>query len=228
MYHGEKRCYNFESYISALNEQFQILNGLQRYGYSGINKASKVCCLNTGIKTDKLNAPTVQIMASRELENKFEEAVGLYQDFISQTRSQNDNGNINVSGFEAGGSGNGNEGDGRGKPHARKGGGYKGNIDKRKHTGGGGDIEDQYYSPAEYSQLSDGQKTKLKALRIAARGGSDGKKDTRQAAQLLTRISKLEAMVAQANTEPDEDQEDDQDAGNTNRNHKALKRPKRG
>jgi hypothetical protein len=119
MYHGEKRCYNFESYISALNEQFQILNGLQRYGYSGINKASKVCCLNTGIKTDKLNAPKVQIMASWELENKFEEAVGLYQDFISQTRSQNDNGNINVSGFEAGGSGNGNEGDGRGKPHAR-------------------------------------------------------------------------------------------------------------
>ena len=110
---------------------------------------------------------------------------------------------------------------------SRKGGRYKGSTGKRRHTGGGGDIEDRHYSPAEYSQLSDGQKTKLKALRTA-RGGSDTKKDTRQAAQLLTRLSKLEAMIAQASTEADEDQEDDQDAGNTNRNHKALKRPKRG
>jgi hypothetical protein len=49
-----------------------------------------------------------------------------------------------------------------------------------------------------------------------------------QAAQLLTRISKLESIIAQTNTEPDNDQENDQNAGNTNRNHKALKRPKRG
>jgi hypothetical protein len=41
MYHGEKCCYNFESYILALNDQFQILNGLKRYGYSGIDEASK-------------------------------------------------------------------------------------------------------------------------------------------------------------------------------------------
>ena len=31
-YYGEKRRYNFESYISTLNEQFQILNNLRRYG----------------------------------------------------------------------------------------------------------------------------------------------------------------------------------------------------
>jgi hypothetical protein len=230
MYHGEKRRYNFESYISALNEQFQILNGLQRYGYSGIDEASKVRRLNTGIKTDKLNAPKAQIMASRALQNNFEEAVGLYQDFISQTRAQYENDNINVSGFEGGGgtNGSGAKAGGTKYPHAKKGGGYKGNTGgKRKHTGGGGDIEDRHYSPAEYSRLSDGQKTKLKALRTA-RGGPDTKKDTRQAAQLLTRLSKLEAMIAQASTEADEDQEDDQDAGNTNRNHKALKRPKRG
>jgi hypothetical protein len=103
-------------------------------------------------------------MASRELQNNLEEAIGLYQDFISQTRTQNDNDNNNESGFEGGGSGNGNDRKGRGNPHARKSGGYKGNnIGKRKHTGGGGDIEDCHYSPAEYSQLSDGQKTKLKA-----------------------------------------------------------------
>jgi hypothetical protein len=91
-------------------------------------------------------------MASRELQNTFEEAVGLCQDFISQTRTQKDNDNINVSGFEGEGSGNGNEGNRRGNPHARLSGGYKGNnIGKRKHQGGGGDIEDRHYSPAQYS-----------------------------------------------------------------------------
>ena len=56
-YFGEKRCYNFESYITSLTEQFQNINTLRRYGYAGIEQASKVCCLNLGIKTDKLNAP---------------------------------------------------------------------------------------------------------------------------------------------------------------------------
>jgi hypothetical protein len=56
-YFGEKHRYNFESYILALNEQFQILNGLKRYSYSGIDEASKVCKMNAGIKTDKLDAP---------------------------------------------------------------------------------------------------------------------------------------------------------------------------
>jgi hypothetical protein len=222
MYHGEKRRYNFESYISALNEQFQILNGLKRYGYSGIDGASKVRRLNTGIKTDKLHAPKAQIMARRALQDNFEDAVGLYQDFISQSRTQNDNDNINVSGFEGGGgTGNGGKGGGN-KYNHKKGGGYKG---KRKH-GGGGDIEDRHYSPAEYTQLSEGQKSKLKAIR-ASRGDDAHKKDTRQAAQLLTKISKLEAMVSQADTEQEEDQENDQDAGNSNRNHEALKRPKK-
>jgi hypothetical protein len=228
MYHGEKRRYNFESYISALNDQFQILNGLKRYGYSGIDEASKVRRLNTGIKTDKLNAPKAQIMASRALQDNFDDAVGLYQDFISQTRTQNDNDNINVSGFEGGGSGNANGGKGgSNKYKGKKGGGYKGNGGgKRKHSGGGGDIEDRHYSPAEYSQLSESQKSKLKTLR-ATRGGDEGNsKETRHAAQLLTRLSKLEAMVSQADTEPD-DQENDHDAGNSNRNHKALKRPKK-
>jgi hypothetical protein len=41
MYHKEKQRYNFKSCISALNEQFQILNGLQRYGYSGIDEATQ-------------------------------------------------------------------------------------------------------------------------------------------------------------------------------------------
>jgi hypothetical protein len=59
---------------------------------------------------DKLSALKAQIMASRALQNNFQDAVGLYQDFISQARTQKDNDNINVSGFEGGGNGNGNAG----------------------------------------------------------------------------------------------------------------------
>jgi hypothetical protein len=49
--------------------------------------------------------------------------------------------------------------------------------------------------------------------------------DTRTVAQLLTRISALEAAISQEETDGD-DQENDQSAGNTNRNHNALKRVK--
>jgi len=41
-YFGKKRRYNFESYITSLTEQFQILNTLRCYGYAGIDEASKV------------------------------------------------------------------------------------------------------------------------------------------------------------------------------------------
>jgi hypothetical protein len=72
----------------------------------------------------------------------------------------------------------------------------KATVPRKNTEVGGGDIEDRHYSPTEYLQLNDGRKAKLKALRIA-RGDSGNEKDTWQAAQLLTRISKLEAMVSQ-------------------------------
>jgi hypothetical protein len=39
IYHGEKCRYNLESYILAMNKQFQILKeGLQQYGFYGIHR----------------------------------------------------------------------------------------------------------------------------------------------------------------------------------------------
>ena len=89
-YYGEKHRYKFESYISTtLNEQFQIvLNNLRRYGYAGIDKPSKVRQINSGIKTDKLNAQKAQIMSSQALQDNFDDSVGLYQDFIAQSTAQ--------------------------------------------------------------------------------------------------------------------------------------------
>jgi hypothetical protein len=202
-YYGEKRRYNFESYISMLNEQFQVLNNLKRYGYAGIDEASKVRRLNSGIQTDKLNAPKAQIMSSRALQDNFDDAVGLYQDFIAQSKPQNDNEEFNVSGFEGGG------GDGNGRGRGRGGGRYGGRGGGRGRFGGrgggrggdrkrkGGDVEDRHYSPKEYAELTTDQKTKLKSLQFAR----EDKLDTRQAAQLLSRFAALEKRVAQAETD---------------------------
>jgi hypothetical protein len=239
-YYGEKRRYNFESYISSLTEQFQVLNNLVRYGYAGIDEASKVRRLNAGIKTDKLNAPKAQIMSSRTLQDNFDEAVGLYQDFIAQSRTSNDNDEFNVSGFEGSSGGGAGGGEGRGRGSGRYGGRGRGGGrgggrgrgrggDRKRKGGSGGDVEDRHYSPAEYAELNSEQKTKLKALRIAR----DDKQDTRSTAQLLTKLAALEKKVSQAVTfaEDEEGDENNQDAGNTagnpNRSHSALKKPKR-
>jgi hypothetical protein len=233
-YYGEKRRYNFESYISTLNEQFQVLNNLKRYGYAGIDEASKVRRLNAGIKTDKLNAPKAQIMSSRALQDNFDDSVGLYQDFIAQSRPQNDNDEFNVSGFEGGGgrgagggSARGRGGRGRGGGRGAEGGRGRGGGNKRKHhpSGGGGNVEDRHYSPQEYAELNPEQKSKLRSLRLSR----DGKQDTRQMSQLLTKkIADLERRMSATEIEPGDDEDEDATDGHANRNHSALKKPKRG
>jgi hypothetical protein len=237
-YYGEKRRYNFENYISTLNEQFQILNNLRRYGYAGIDEASKVRRLNSGIKTDKLDAPKAQIMSSRALQDNFYDSVGLYQDFIAQSRPQNENSEFNVSYFEGGGNDGTKGGGGRGRGGGRHGGrgggrggrGGRGNNgrggQKRKHqgsSGSGGDVQDRHYSPKEYAELSPGQKSQLKSLRDSRNESSE----TRQTAQLLTKLLAGVSLGSSGATEEGAD-ENDQDAGNANRNHGALKKPKRG
>jgi hypothetical protein len=75
----------------------------------------------------------------------------------------------------------------------------------------------------EHAELNSEQKSKLKSLRLAR----EDKQDTQSTAQLLTKISALEKRVSQAETKQEEGDENNQDAGNANRNHKALKKPKR-
>ena len=85
-----------------------------RYGYAGIDEASKVCRLNSGIKADKLDAPKAQIMSSQALQDNFDDSVGLYQDFIAQSTAQGENTDFNVSEFDRDGGGGNREG-GRGQ-----------------------------------------------------------------------------------------------------------------
>jgi hypothetical protein len=236
-HYGEKWRYNFESCISALTEQFQALNNLVRHGHAGTDEASKAQRLNAGIKTDKLNAPKAQIMSSRALQDNFDDSVGLHQDSIAQSRPTNDNDEFNASGFEGGGGGGGGAHGGRGRGGGRyndrqgRGGGRgrgrgRGSDYKRKRHGGGGgggDVEDRHCSPSECAELNSEQKSKLKSLRLAR----EDKQDTRSTAQLLTKTSALEKRVSWDETGQEEGDENNQDAGDANRNHKALKKPKR-
>jgi hypothetical protein len=75
--------------------------------------------------------------------------------------------------------------------------------------------------------LSSEQKSQLKTLR-AARTDTN---DSRQAAQLLTRLlasASLAQVTADSDAGEDENNQNAGNEGNPNRNHGALKKPKRG
>ena len=88
-YTREGKRWNFEKYVRLHVEQHSILEGLVEHGYSGIDDRSKVRFLLAGIKTDRLNAVKTQIMANPALRTDFAGCVTLFQDFISQVQSSN-------------------------------------------------------------------------------------------------------------------------------------------
>ena len=88
-YTREGKHWNFEKYVRLHVEQHSILEGLVEHGYSGIDDRSKVRYLLAGIKTDRLNAVKTQIMANPALRTDFTGCVTLFQDFISQVQSSN-------------------------------------------------------------------------------------------------------------------------------------------
>jgi hypothetical protein len=179
------------------------------------------------------NAPKAQIMSSRALQDNFDDSVGLHQDFIAQSRPTNDNDEFNVSGFEGGGGGAGGGGergrgggrhnDRRGRGGGRGGGRGRGADRKHKHHGGGEDTEDRHCSPAERAKLNSDQKSELKAIHTTR----EDKQDARSTAQLLTKMAAHEKRASQAETEQEAGDKNDQDAGNANWSHKALKKPNR-
>jgi hypothetical protein len=54
LYNGEKKRFTWETYVRIHTEQHSVLNGLQYYGYAGIDDSSKVRHLLKGIKTTEL------------------------------------------------------------------------------------------------------------------------------------------------------------------------------
>lgn len=93
-YDGEKRRWNFESYVTMQKEQHEILQDLMEYGYAGIDEGTKVRYLSDGIKTTELDVCKAQILASPALQQNFDECVTLYKDFL---RGRSKDPTLNIS-----------------------------------------------------------------------------------------------------------------------------------
>jgi len=166
-YVGERRRFTFETYTRILREQFDTLNDLaERNGHAGIDAASQVRKLLSGIKTSKLDVIKSQILASPALRQDLDACINLYDDCMSHSLQSDPNFNISSLQFK----------------------GRKPDVDVDDLPGE--PVEDRFYTPDEYAQLSAGQKSGLRAMR-EARGqktkrerfgecgrGGDAKKET--------------------------------------------------
>ena len=150
VYNGEQRRWDFEKYINLHKSQHSIMEGLVEHGYTGIDPRSKVRYLLDGIKTDKFDSVKTRIMSDASLRNDFDSCVTLYQDFIKQTFKSKSTPTVGISELKTSASGT-----------------------KRKS-----EVEDRYYTKAEYDALSADAKKELAAKRLK-RGHKPGAKDSK-------------------------------------------------
>jgi hypothetical protein len=84
LYTGEGRRWNFKQYVSRHVELHARAKELERFGYAGIDKASRVRRLMAGIKTSKLDSVKGSIFTQGEdVQNNFEAVVLAYTNFIA-------------------------------------------------------------------------------------------------------------------------------------------------
>ena len=181
-YQGERRRWNFEKFVRMQVEQHEILNGLTKYGYSGIDDGSKVRYLLGGIKTKDLDPVKVQIMASPGLREDYEGCVNLNQDYIAQHAPTQHDYNVSQVGLS--------KKDGGGK--CRGGGG----VSFCDESLAGVKVDDRYYTPKEYALLDPKQRAKLKTV-CHERGHKPSKKKKRGGGLNDDKLDKLGRQVSQ-------------------------------
>ena len=188
-YTGEKRRWNFDKYTRLHVEQHQVLEGLTRFGYAGIDERSKVRYLIDGIKTNAFDSVKAQIFSTAALRTDFEGCVTLYKDFISQSTKEPTSSNISeVSTDRRGGNSNGQKDEG---------------------TIGPDKVQDRYYKAKEYKKLTKEAKLKLKKLREARDGGDPNPRDQKRVKlnknQMKAIVKEITSKIAEVNTEGDDD-----------------------
>ena len=145
-YHGERRNWNFEKYVTTHKEQHHVLLSLETHGYKGVDERSKVRYLNDGIKTSRLDTVKATILSSSEYRSNFDKCVNLYKDFIEQSNGQLES---NVSAVKTGTSNS-----------------------RPSGTVSTSEVTDRYYTVKEYRTLSPEQKQKLHELRKKRKSAS--------------------------------------------------------
>eukprot|EP00934_Nitzschia_sp_Nitz4_P001810 Nitzschia sp. Nitz4//scaffold191_size41780//52//5493//NITZ4_007461-RA/size41780-processed-gene-0.69-mRNA-1//1//CDS//3329540163//1810//frame0 len=212
-YDGEKKRWNWEKYVSSHLEQHQILEGLEPFGYKGLDEQSKVRHLQGGIKTRELDTVRTQILASPNLRRNFDAAATLYADFIQSTSALNSR-HVNISQIDS------ERPTKKPKHELEKISGEK----KKAGEVGVDEVKDRYYTKEEYRKLTHEAKGKLKELRAKRETKKNDKKGEKK------------VNVSEVNTAPvvineDGDRSADHNASvatevTSNRSNPALTRQK--
>jgi hypothetical protein len=102
LYNGENKRFTWETYVRIHTEKHSVLNGLQEYGYAGIDDSYKVRNLLTGIKTTELDVCNTQVMAIPSLRDDFAATVELHSTFTNQMKAKNPQLNVSEVNFPRG------------------------------------------------------------------------------------------------------------------------------
>jgi hypothetical protein len=159
-YTGEKRRYNFETYVSAHKRLHNVYNDLKLHGHEGISEGTKVRRLLEGIATPTLTQCHHQILSSPALRKNFDDAVTYITDYIKQAKHLHKDGDPGVQIGQLGAAGSAPAA--RGTSNNRFTGKRKSNINWDTSNV---DVELRHYTSEEYKKLTDPQKLKLKRLR---------------------------------------------------------------
>jgi hypothetical protein len=206
-YTGEKRRYNFDSYVKGHIRCHTVMKDLMKYGYSGIDDHTKVRRLLEGIHNRQLEACETRVMTDPVLKTDFNATVTLYKDFIASR---------GMSGAEDASAQIGAVGKaGQKKSYV--------NYDTTNV-----DVELKHYTTEEYKTLSNPQKLKLKKWREGKSENPPGSETKYNHDHPL--MKKLDKISAAVGTNKKSDGASAKKKGTTakagkpttNRNNKAL------
>ena len=204
-YSGERKGWNFEKLVTHQTEQHGILERLTDYGYSGIDKRSKVRHLIDSVKTTSLDTVKTRILSDETLRQDYDACVTLYTDFLKQSKT--DNATAGIAAF---------------------------NTDDKSKKTLSSKVEDKFYPDDVWKAMSYEDKKKVGKLRWA-RKQAQGKDDDDVAkykskvAALEKKLGKQKKQISALKTAEtaSDSEESDTDEGGGNRKHSALTRQKK-
>jgi hypothetical protein len=190
-YTGESNHWNFKKYVGKHVELYNTACDLEQHGCHGLNAATQVRKLISGIKTDKLDSYKNQVWSNKDLQTDFEAVVSLFKSVISQHKSKTWNNPTTIGAVESDECSSGLKWQGQGHGQG---------LDKCSQKKGkiaAADVQDRFYTKEEYNNLMPQQKKalheKCKAWKAAdATGG--GSTDAKVAA-LQAQICALQVQM---------------------------------
>lgn len=168
-YNGERRRWNWESFVRVHVEQHAILEDLKIHGHCGIDEGSKVRFLMAGVRTTELDTVKASILGNLALLTDFTAASSLYKAFIDANNANRPRDrDITIAALKPSDDTSVSSADGGNSEHY---------LSKVKPDMS---VEERYYNRAEYRKLTDAQKAGLLAKRTArGRKSKSSKKNKR-------------------------------------------------